>query len=53
MARRLAAGGVEAIALAMVDPAGITRVKCIPIRRFEEVARFGVGLSNVFSVLPI
>jgi glutamine synthetase len=46
----LAAAGVEAVALAMVDPAGVTRVKCIPIRRFEEVARFGVGLSNVFSV---
>ena len=53
VARRLAAGGVEAIALAMVDPAGITRVKCIPIRRFEEVARFGVGLSNVFSVFLV
>ena len=53
MARRLAAAGVEAVALAMVDPAGITRVKCIPIRRFEEVARFGVGLSNVFSVFLV
>jgi len=37
----------------MVDPAGVTRVKCIPIRRFEEVARFGVGLSNVFSVFLV
>jgi len=53
VARRLAAAGVEAVALAMVDPAGVTRVKCIPIRRFEEVARFGVGLSNVFSVFLV
>ena len=52
VARRLAAAGVEAVALAMVDPAGVTRVKCIPIRRFEEVAGFGVGLSNVFLGLP-
>jgi glutamine synthetase len=53
VARRLAADGVEAVALAMVDPAGVTRVKCIPIRRFEEVAGFGVGLSNVFSVFLV
>jgi glutamine synthetase len=53
VARRLVAAGVEAVALAMVDPAGVTRVKCIPIRRFEEVARFGVGLSNVFSVFLV
>ena len=37
----------------MVDPAGVTRVKCIPVRRFEEVARYGVGLSNVFSVFLV
>ena len=53
MARRLATAGVEAVALAMVDPAGVTRVKCIPIRRFQEVAGFGVGLSNVFSVFLV
>lgn len=50
-ARRLVADGVEAVALAVVDLAGITRVKTIPIRRFAEVARSGVGLSNVFSVM--
>jgi glutamine synthetase len=50
VARRLAGEGVEAVALAVVDIAGITRVKTIPIRRFAEVARSGVGLSNVFSV---
>ncbi len=34
----------------MVDPAGVTRVKCIPLRRFEEAARFGIGISKTFSV---
>lgn len=50
VARRLAGEGVEAVALAVVDIAGITRVKTIPIRRFADVARSGAGLSNVFSV---
>src|ERR687892_2252638 len=49
-ARRLAAGGVEAVALPIVDTAGVTLVKTIPLRRFEEAVRFGVGLSPVFSV---
>ena len=49
-ARGLDAAGVEAIALAFVDPAGVTLVKCIPRRRFEEAVRFGIGLSTVFSV---
>ena len=53
VARRLASAGVEAVALAMVDPAGVTLVKCIPLHRFEEVSRFGVGLSNVFSVFLV
>lgn len=34
----------------MVDNAGVTLVKAIPLRRFEEVVRFGVGLSPVFTV---
>jgi glutamine synthetase len=52
-ARRLAADGVEAVALAMVDNAGVTLVKTIPVGRFEEVARFGVGLSPVFTVFLV
>jgi glutamine synthetase len=50
VARRLAAGGVEAVALPIVDTAGVTLVKTVPLRRFEEAVRFGVGLSPVFSV---
>jgi glutamine synthetase len=53
VARRLAAEGVEAVALAVVGPDGVTRVKTVPLRRFEEVARYGVGLSNAFSVFLV
>ncbi len=49
----LAEAGVRAVALAMVDNAGVTRVKCIPLRRLEEVTRLGVGLSYVFSVFLV
>ncbi|HZB00819.1 MAG TPA: glutamine synthetase family protein [Actinomycetota bacterium] len=41
---------MDAVALAFVDPAGVTLVKCVPTRRFEEAVRFGIGLSPVFSV---
>jgi len=37
VARRLGAAGVEQIALAVVGPDGVTRVKVVPLRRFEEV----------------
>lgn len=37
----------------MVDNAGVTLVKCIPLPRFEEAVRFGVGLSPVFSVFLV
>jgi len=53
VARRLAAAGVEAVALAVVGPDGVTRVKIVPLRRFEEVAKYGVGLSNAFSVFLV
>ena len=53
MARRLGAAGVEAVALAVVGPDGVTRVKIVPLRRFEEVASYGVGLSNAFSVFLV
>ena len=48
--RRLAEAGVEAVALQIVDNAGVTLVKTVPIRRFEEAVRFGIGLSPVFTV---
>ena len=49
-ARRLAAANVEAVALAFVDPAGVTLVKTVPVGRFVDAVRFGIGLSPVFSV---
>ncbi len=51
--RSLTDAGVEAVALAFVDPAGVTLVKCIPVHRFDEAVRFGVGLSPVFSVFLV
>jgi glutamine synthetase len=32
---------------------GVTLVKTIPLRRFEEAVRFGVGLSPVFTVFQV
>ena len=52
-ARRLAASGVEAVALAIVINSGVTLVKTIPLRRFEEAVRFGIGLSPVFTVFQV
>jgi glutamine synthetase len=51
--RRLVAEGVEAVALAVVLGDGVTLVKTVPIRRFEEAVRFGIGLSPVFSVFLV
>ena len=50
VAARLEEGGVEAVALGFVDPAMIVRVKTVPIARFAEAARSGVGLSTLFTV---
>jgi glutamine synthetase len=45
--------GVLAIACQMVDNAGVTRLMSVPIARFEEAARFGVGMSTVFAVFLV
>lgn len=37
----------------MVDNAGVTRVKGVPVTRIDHVSRFGVGLSNVFAVFAV
>jgi glutamine synthetase len=44
---------VQAVALQVVIPDGVTLVKTIPLRRFEEAVRFGIGLSPVFSVFLV
>lgn len=51
--RRLASSGVEAVALELVDNAGVTLVKTVPLRRFEDAVRFGIGLSPVFTVFMV
>lgn len=37
----------------MVNNAGVTLVKSIPLHRLEDAARFGIGLSPVFSVFLV
>lgn len=51
--RRLASSGVEAVALELVDNAGVTLVKTVPLRRFEDAVRSGIGLSPVFTVFMV
>jgi glutamine synthetase len=42
-----------AIACCFVDNAGVTRTMSVPLRRFEEAIRFGVGMSSLFSVFLV
>jgi len=51
--KRLASAGVEMVALAIVDTTGVTLVKSVPLHRFEDAVRFGIGLSPVFSVFLV
>lgn len=53
LAESLSSDGIRAVALTMVDNAGVTRVKTVPIARFEAAARFGIGLSPVFDVFLV
>jgi len=49
-ANQLSLRGVRAVALTWVDNAGITRVKAVPVSRFEHAAMWGIGMSPVFDV---
>jgi glutamine synthetase len=42
--------GIRAVAFTMVDNAGITRVKTVPVSLLERATRFGIGLSPIFDV---
>jgi len=44
---------IRAVALTMVDNAGVTRVKTVPVARFPAAAAFGIGLSPVFDVFLV
>lgn len=53
MARSLAGKGVRAVAITIVDNAGVTRVKTFPTSRLERAARWGIGLTPVFAVFMV
>jgi glutamine synthetase len=57
-ARAESSGGVfgeavKLLACTIVDNAGVTRVKGVPAAKVDRVARFGVGLSDVFAVFAV
>ncbi|MFB7512747.1 glutamine synthetase [Streptomyces sp. NPDC056144] len=47
---RLAASGIDGVAMTWVDNSGITRVKGVPVERLPEAVERGVGMSPVFDV---
>jgi hypothetical protein len=44
---------VRFLCLTMVDYAGITRLKMIPVRRLPVVAERGVGISSLMGIFTI
>lgn len=53
LTQNLITQGIRAVALTMVDNAGVTRVKTVPVGRFPAAAGFGIGLSPVFDVFLV
>lgn len=51
--QKLKENGVRLVACTLVDNAGVTRVKCVPIDRLVEAAHYGIGLSYVFAVFAV
>ena len=49
----LAAAGVDSVAVAIVDPAGVARVKIVPLTRLPAVMRSGMGFSRAISVFSV
>ncbi|WP_424534143.1 glutamine synthetase family protein [Sphaerisporangium viridialbum] len=47
---RLRDAGTRLVVMTVVDNAGVTRVKVIPLRRFESAATGGVGMSTLWAV---
>jgi glutamine synthetase len=47
------ARGVGAVAITIVDNAGIARVKTVPVTGLEHATRWGVGLSPVYGVATV
>jgi glutamine synthetase len=50
---KLGDAAVSMVALCWVDNAGITRVKAVPLSRFERAAGWGIGMSPVFDVFLV
>lgn len=51
--QRLKENGTRLVACTLVDNAGVTRVKCVPIDRLISAAQYGIGLSYVFAVFAV
>ncbi|XVQ08393.1 hypothetical protein ACQP1W_38420 [Spirillospora sp. CA-255316] len=49
IAAELSVKNIAAVALTWVDTSGITRTKAVPVRRLEEAAAWGIGMSPVFD----
>jgi glutamine synthetase len=49
----LAGAGVQVVACTFVDLAGVTRIKGVPVERFADAVRHGVGMSFVSTVFTV
>ncbi|MFJ2720754.1 glutamine synthetase family protein [Streptomyces sp. NPDC087437] len=49
-ADRLTAQGVSGVVLTMVDTAGITRIKTVPVSALPDAVRWGVAMPPVFDL---
>ncbi len=52
-ATRLRDAGCSVVAMHFADSAGMSRVKVIPLRRLESVARNGTGWSDIWAVVTV
>ena len=53
LAESLPALGVSAVAITIVDNAGIARVKAVPVTGLEHAVRWGVGMSPAYGVATV
>ena len=52
-AESLAVRGAAAVAITVVDNAGIARVNAVPVTGLEQATRWGVGLSPAYGVAAV
>jgi glutamine synthetase len=53
LSETLATQGVQAVAITIVDNAGVARVKTVPLGLLERAARWGIGLTPAFAVFMV